>query len=309
MISPRCSLPSALRFAVVPIALVAAARSLAAPSVEFDVHPKLVFSRTDTVQTLDLFVPRQPAKAVPCVVVIQGGGFRAQDGQRFRPHAEYLARSGFAAALISYRGQPQHGHRETVADVKTAVRFLRKIAPAHRLDPERFGATGRSAGGTLAVLLAVTADLPEFERDAGHAGYSSRIHAAVAYAGVFDFIARFADPAQTALMQDPAERRRLNTGWMGEPFSNTSPVWRRLSVIHHLDPGDPPMLLLHCRDDGTVPWLQSRNLHDRMRQLGVPGELRLFETGGHGFRLANEDAELSPMVEFFRKTLAPKADH
>jgi len=288
------------------LALASGTLPLPAATAPFDVHPKLVFSRTDTEQTLDLFVPRAPTQPVPCIVVIQGGGFRAQDGQRFRPQAEYLARHGFAAALISYRGQPRHRYRETIADVKAAVRFLRKIAAEHHLDVNRFGATGRSAGGTLAALLAVTGDLPDFEGDAGHPGYSSRIQAAVAYAGVFDFIARYADPAQAALMQDPAERQRLNAAWLGETFSATSRVWREISPLHHLDPTDPPMLLVHCRDDGTVPWLQSEQMHARMHRLGVPAELRLFETGGHGFRVGGPEAELAPMVEFFQRTLPTK---
>lgn len=307
MPSSRHPISRPSRFLAVLLALTAGPLALPAATGEFDVHPRLVFSRTDTVQTLDLFVPRVPPQSVPCIVVIQGGGFLAQDGQRFRPQAEFLARRGFAAALISYRGQPRHLHRDTIADVKAAVRFLRQVAPEYRLDPARFGATGRSAGGTLAALLAVTGDRPELEGDAGSPGYSSRIQAAVAYAGVFDFIARYADPAQAALMQDPGGRQRMNAAWIGEPFSATSAAWRRVSPLHHLDRTDPPILLLHCRDDRTVPWLQSRQMHDRMRQLGVAGEIHLFEQGGHGFRVGSQEAELAPMVEFFRKTLVAKS--
>jgi len=42
-----------------------------------------------------------------------------------------------------------------MADVTTAVRFLRKVSGEYGIDPNRIGVLGRSAGATLAALLAV----------------------------------------------------------------------------------------------------------------------------------------------------------
>ncbi|MFT5526445.1 MAG: acetyl esterase/lipase [Pirellulaceae bacterium] len=96
---------------------------------------------------------------MPCVLVIQGGGFNARNGQRFCPFAVYLANHGLAAALASYRGRPKRELRDTISDLKTAVRFVRKNAKRHNIDADNIGAMGRSAGGTLAALLAVPGDI------------------------------------------------------------------------------------------------------------------------------------------------------
>ena len=86
----------------------------------FTVRTGLAFCDVDPQLCLDLYLPKQDGGPVPCVIVIQGGGFLPQDGQRFRPFASYLAEHGMAAALIAYRGRPDHKYRDTVADAKAA---------------------------------------------------------------------------------------------------------------------------------------------------------------------------------------------
>lgn len=54
----------------------------------FNIFEKLAFSAEDPKLTLDLFVPNKISEPVPCIIVIQGGGFKSQDGQRFRYFAE-----------------------------------------------------------------------------------------------------------------------------------------------------------------------------------------------------------------------------
>jgi len=59
------------------------------------------------------------------------------------------------------------------------------------------------------------------------------------------------------------------------------------------------MLFIHTRDDPIVPWMQSRNMHAKMAEVGVRSALNIFENGGH---------ETHPMameltLAFFREVL------
>jgi acetyl esterase/lipase len=274
----------------------------------------LQYSDADDGLKLDLYLPvladsdQEPGLVpgvpglVPCVIVIQGGGFRAQDGQRFRPFAQYLAERGFAAALIGYRGTPRHRYMDTVADMKAAVRYVRDAGPRYKIDPERIGAMGRSAGGTLAALLAVTGDVKELEGTGGHEQQSARIKAAVAYAGVFDFVSRFTDERQ--LLMQPNHRRKLvsNGEWIGSPLGKEDSDWLKASAVSHVDALDAPMLLIHCKDDSTVPWLQSQQMADRLKAAGVDCQLKYYETGGHGFNGLGDEPK-AEMVKYFRQVL------
>ena len=266
------------------------------------IHEALSFSNTAKDLRLDLYVPNRAAHSAPCVIVIQGGGFLPQDGQRFRPFAEYLAKNGLAAALISYRGRPDHTYRDTIADTKAAVRFVRSVSKQYNIDPDRIGATGRSAGGTLAALLAVTGGMEEFEGDGGHPECSSRIQAAVAYAGAFDFVTRFTDEQQIALQPKYTAKIQTNGEWIGAPFSPDNPDWLNASAVRHVDKGDAPMLFLHCKDDATVPWPQSRDMCERLKRAGIRSEVKYYGTGGHGFSGLG-DEPMEEMVRFFRETL------
>lgn len=257
---------------------------------DFSVITSLEYSNPESKLTLDLYLPDTPATARPCVIVIQGGGFRPQDGQRFKPLAEHLAENGFAAALISYRGRPDHQYKATSTDVFDSVRYIRSVAEKYKIAPDRIGATGRSAGGTLAALLTVNAPA------------ESQIQAAVCFAGVFDFISRFTDPDQLAIQPGHAAKIRSNGEWIGAPFAASAPDWIAASAISHIDSKDPPILFLHSRNDSTVPWQQSRDMHAAMQKAGIASEIKLYKDGGHTVKPKGENA-LDAMVEFFRKYL------
>jgi acetyl esterase/lipase len=269
----------------------------------FIVHEKLHFSKEDTGLTLDMFLPEKTESAVPCIIVIQGGGFRPQDGQRFRPWAERIANHGMAAALISYRGKPEYQYPITIGDTKAAVRFVRKNAEKYNIDPGKIGATGRSAGGTLTALLAVTGGETKFEGNGGHQEYSSDIQAAVAFAGVFDFVARFTDSAQFALQPNIGTKILSNAEWIGVPFNKNSEKWKEASAINYVDKTDPPILFLHSKDDFVVPWIQSQIMYYKMAEAGIPAAIHVYETGGHGVYSEDTKDCYDKMLDFFDKHL------
>ena len=268
----------------------------------FVVHKDLVYSEVNGGLTLDLFLPDEMTEKVPCILVIQGGGFRPQNGQKFRPFAEYLVQHGYAAALISYRGSPDHHYLDTVADTKAAVRFVRKVSKKYAIDSKRIGAMGRSAGGTLAGLLAVTGGMDTFEGKGDHSEYSSRIQAAVSFAGVFDFVARFTDEEHIALQPKVKTKVVSNGKWVGPAFSPDNNDWVQASAITHVDKDDPPMLFLQCKDDTTVPWLQSQEMYEAMKEVGVDVSLKYYEIGGQGFNKLGEQS-LREIGKYFKEKL------
>lgn len=82
---------------------------------------------------------------------------------------------------------------------------------------------GRSAGGSVTALLAVIGDDSVFDKERHDT--SSKIQAAVAYAGVFDFIARFTDSLQIAL-QPKIDQKIIDNGeWISTSFSAKNNHW------------------------------------------------------------------------------------
>ena len=98
---------------------------------------------------LDLAAPEGDGP-FPAVVCIHGGGFREGDRTYFNATCEKLAQHGYVAVTIEYRLAPKYPFPAAVEDCKAAVRWLRANAEKYHIDPKRIGATGASAGGTLA---------------------------------------------------------------------------------------------------------------------------------------------------------------
>lgn len=265
----------------------------------FMVYENIQFSELEQQLTLDFFIPNEILKPVPCIIVIQGGGFKSQDGQRFRYFAEYIARNNYAAALISYRGIPDYTYTTTIQDVKSAVRYIKDKSSKYLINPDKIGATGQSAGATLAALLAVTGNNSVFDKKEHKV--SCKIQAAVLNAGVFNFISRFSDSSQITLQPKIDIKIVTNGEWIGSSFSKNNKDWKKVSAINHLNKSDPPILFIHCKDDKTVPWLQSQEMYEKMKELGISSDTLYFEQGGHGFNLGDRELILYPMMLFFKK--------
>ncbi len=255
---------------------------------------------------LDLYQPKESNEPLPCVVVIVGGGFRTRSKTVFAPMAAYLAVNGFVAACIGYRGSPDETFPSAVHDTKAAVRYLRANAARLGIAPDRIAAFGQSAGGHLAGMLAVSGGVETLEGNGGHADQSSRIQCAVTFAGVFDFISRLQEGGQQK--NGLESKRQSNGAWIGEPFSADSETWKFASPINHVTEDDPPILMIHCRGDSTVPVEQSIQMHKAITQFNSASGLVILEQGAHGI-LQNDaanDQAWQHALAFLRKVLYPE---
>ena len=180
---------------------------------------------------------------------------------------------------------PQNLH-----DCKTAVRWLRANAERLKLDADHIGVIGGSAGGHLAAMLAVTG--PECGLDpAGPYGEQScRVQCAVDMYGPVDLVSRGKDIA--ALRKTLAEAPEL---------------YRQFSVLTHLDPSDPPFLILHGTADKTVELEQSQIFAAALAKAGDEHHLEIIEGAPHTFHLQPKEKDLRPLVVgFFDRHLKPR---
>jgi acetyl esterase/lipase len=105
-------------------------------------------------ERVDIYAPKESAeKKLPCVILFYGGGWGGKVGG-FKPNIEALLKRGYVVAVPDYVLGAQQPVPLAIWDGAAAVRFLRANAVQYRIDPERIGAWGFSAGGWLAQYLA-----------------------------------------------------------------------------------------------------------------------------------------------------------
>jgi acetyl esterase/lipase len=168
-------------------------------NIEYAVH--------DGVSLLgDLYMPAGGGPH-PAMVYIHGGGFargsKAGYGNTWGP---YLSERGYVVFAIDYRlSKPtQTTWPQALLDCKAALQFLRGSAASLGIDPDRIGVGGDSAGATLAALLAVTQDMPQFANrypmDA-YTSVSTKVKVATTLYGVYDMTAQ--QKYETGLANNP----------------------------------------------------------------------------------------------------------
>ncbi len=103
---------------------------------------------SDALQRLDLF-PAAGGGPSPLMVYIHGGYWKGGDKANRRFPAPVYNRAGIAWAPVNYRLSPGCTMDDIVADIRHALAWLYRNAPAHGADPDRIYVSGSSAGGHL----------------------------------------------------------------------------------------------------------------------------------------------------------------
>ncbi|MGP1283330.1 MAG: alpha/beta hydrolase [Parasphingopyxis sp.] len=206
-------------------------------------------------QRLDIYAPEERGEdaALPVIVFIHGGGWRAGDKAGYEFAGRALAARGFVTVVPNYRLSPDVHFPAFVEDGAAALRWVRANIAERGGDPDRIVMVGHSAGAHIAALLAMDERWLGADR-AAIAGW-------VGMAGPYDFL-----PLDT-----PSTR-----GAFGRV-----PDLAATQPINYAGEGDPPALLLHGSADDTVKPRQSRRLTARLEAAGVPVRHIVYEGIGH----------------------------
>jgi acetyl esterase/lipase len=160
-----------------------------ADSPQVETRGGIAYASHDGVALLgDLYLPAGAGRS-PALVAVHGGGWQAGARSAFQFWGPHLAERGYALFAISYR-LAKKGEKmfpQAVHDVLAAVQFLRASAGQFKIDPERIGLFGASAGAHLASLAALGADKFKgaYPKDP-HATVATKVKALVGVYGVYD---------------------------------------------------------------------------------------------------------------------------
>lgn len=258
--------------------------------------PDIVYARYGARELhLDLYAPKAGKGPFPAVVFIHGGGWESGDKYRFRRQAALVAEKGFVTACIEYRLSGEAKFPAAVYDSKAAVRWMRANAARYRINPDKIGAAGGSAGGHLVTFLGVTPDRPEFEGNGGNAGVSSRVQAVVALYPVVDFV---------SFGKRLGKEQNSMSKFLGATYAEKPELWAKASPVTYLSKDSAPTLFMHGTED-QIPIQHSIDMMNHLKAAGVLSEIFVAKGAGHGF--ANGPQWFEPSVrrmeEFFIKTL------
>jgi acetyl esterase/lipase len=222
------------------------------------------------VAKLDVYSPPPAAGLRPAVLVIHGGGWHAgleRDGMA--DHAQRLAEAGYVAFNLSYRLVPNGGEfPHAVQDCICALAWVRGHAAAYRIDPDRVGALGYSAGGHLVSMLGTAAAAPTVAPDCA-AGQTTPVQAVISGAG----------PEDMGLLPQVDNVQ----AFVGGSKAAVPERYVMASPISYVAPGAPPFLFIHGDSDWFVSIEHSHRMVAALDAVGSENHLLEIPGGGHLF--------------------------
>ncbi|MCC6512131.1 MAG: alpha/beta hydrolase, partial [Pirellulaceae bacterium] len=176
--------------------------------------------------------------------------------------ARHFAERGMITITADYRVKSRHGIQmvECVKDAKAAIAWVRENAQRLGIDPNKIAASGGSAGGHLA---ACTGTISGF-------GSDERPNAMILF-----------NPACVLAPIAGWQPSESKAGRITEKLIGAEP--QAVSPAHHIGPHTPPTLILHGKEDTTVPYASVVAFESVMKKAGRPCKLVGYEGAGHGF--------------------------
>lgn len=240
--------------------------------------------------TLAVYLPDEEIASGAAVVICPGGGYGMES---YRPEgteiAETFVRHGIAAFILKYRLPGDSIMKDKsvgpLQDAQQAIKTVRMRATEWKINPQKIGMMGFSAGGHLASTAGTHFDKSYITNDEN---ISLRPDFMVL---VYPVIS----------MKDEITHKGSRINLLGEKpgidlielFSNEL----------HINENTPPTWITHTGDDTVVPVENSIRFYKELVRNKIPAEMHLYPKGNHGFVLNIPTEEwMHPLFEWMRKS-------
>ena len=294
-LNPLKKIPILNRLLIFLFLLCSLDTSVLSKNYEYDRIKNIVYKKLDEVTLkLDVYVP-QGNGPYPAILVVHGGAWRLGSKGQLAIYAKSLAKRGYTCFAINYRLSPKHKSPAQTEDCRDAVRWIRKNASKYKVDPERIGAMGYSAGGHLVSMLATTG----LSKESDPKGVGTKIIAAVAGGAPTDF-------------RTVGQKSNALSYWFGGNRHEVPESYAADSPNAFVDKDDSPIffyngstdLLVHPNKHPTIGFRGPIALYESLKKVKVDTDLYIAKGAGHLAMVFNKKAQNAGYA-FLDKHLKP----
>jgi acetyl esterase/lipase len=239
-----------------------------------DGAPGALGKEAKDIPTLTVFLP-PPEKATGAAIVIcPGGGYGGLADHEGSQYARFLNEHGVAGFVLKYRlGPAGYRHPIMLQDAARALRTVRARAQEWKLDPQRIGIIGSSAGGHLASTLVTHYDAGKPDSADPIERVSSRPDLGILCYPVISMGEHTHQGSKNNLLgKDPSPE-----------------LVRELSNELHVTKDTPPCFVWHTWEDKGVKIENALSFAGALQAAGVRFDFHVYERGPHGIGLGSRE--------------------
>ena len=230
----------------------------------------------------------RPGTPYPTIVYVHGGPV-SQDAFAFDATSQVLAAAGYLVVNPNYRGSSGRGRafaRAIYADwgnleIQDIHAVVDKLVDEDLSDPERMGIGGWSYGG-MNTNFAIASD--------------NRFAAAVSGSAISNFLAGYG--TDQYIWQYESE--------LGLPWESLDTYLRLSYPFLKADRIETPTLFMCGEKDFNVPLINSEQMYQALKSLGVPTQLVIYPGENHGLSKPSYIQDrLERMLEWYGRYIGP----
>lgn len=265
-------------------------------SYEYDVPYRTINGRTLYLQ---LIKPINAGSKTPAIIYIPGSAFHRQNVKERVAQVAMLAVKGYFVALLEYTGSEDGRFPQFVLDAKAGVVFIKSHAAEYGIDKENVFVMGDSSGAYTALMTGLTNGVNSLEDEISKMNdYSVK--------GIIDFYG----PTDITTMNNvpSSQDHRTADSPEGLMIGGYRPLERldlsKPTIIKEYLKANkqyPPVIMFHGSNDELVPFSQSCELFEAMKNCGVNASLYQIEGAHHGDRQFWSSEVLKMIDEFIKK--------
>lgn len=208
----------------------------------------------------------------PLILILPGGGYEFLSDRESESVAFQFSAKGYNTAIVHYSVFPA-SYPTQLLEVASCVKYMKDNADALNIDKDRIFLYGASAGGHAAALFSTG-----YFRDE----VTSVLNVSPDYLKPAGMILAYPVITSGKFSHRSSIEHLLNEK------KDDEQLFEYVSIENRVDKMTPPAFIWHTVEDGLVPVENSLLLAESMQKAGVPFELHIFPSGGHGLALANE---------------------
>lgn len=227
---------------------------------------------------LDFYNTVDSLELSPLILNIHGGGWNHGSKEQQTSFGSFF-KNGFAVANIEYRLVHQGEAPSAIEDVRCALLYLVHNAKDLHIDTNKIVLIGSSAGGHLALI-------------AGLQEINSNFDTNCRKETEFKIVAIIDKYGVTDLSSNEVLKSKSVQNWLGANKENSEFV-KSVSPINYVTKNSPATFIVHGNADKIVPYSQSEQLFNKLKELNVKTEFITVEKGGHGNFSKEENKKVS----------------